>query len=156
MLLLSNMAFFAILSSFFTHKYCRLIFCFAKPLTIKCSVKILRLRVANLRLIFSILSWNCDWIFSFILNPVLYQGFQLEARNRQIWPPTSYIKFHSSCYCLHVINIYYSIWCQNAGNGISGLLDSKIFWGSLPTSKVIETPAVFSINQLRTSGDIHQ
>jgi len=35
------------LRGFFTHKYCGLIFCFAKPLTRKCSAKILRLRVAK-------------------------------------------------------------------------------------------------------------
>ena len=80
MLLLSNMVLntgavaffrsFAIFSSFSTCKYCGLIFCFAKPLTRKCSVKILRLQVAKLQLNFGILSQNCTWIFLLISSPV--------------------------------------------------------------------------------------
>ena len=57
------------LSGFFTLKYCRLIFCFAKPLTRKCGMKILRLRVAKLLLNFGILWWNCDWIFFVNFEP---------------------------------------------------------------------------------------
>ena len=81
MFLLSNMAldsgtvaFFwslAIFSGFFTHMYWGLIFCFAKPLTRKCSTKILRLRVAKLQLNFGILSQNCDCIFLLISSPVI-------------------------------------------------------------------------------------
>ena len=57
-----------------THKNCGLIFCFAWPLTGKCSAKILRLltlrlKVARLRLNFGILLQNCDWNFSLILSP---------------------------------------------------------------------------------------
>ena len=52
-----------------THKNCGLIFCFAKPLTGKCSAKILRLKVAKLRLNFCILSQNCDWNCSLISSP---------------------------------------------------------------------------------------
>ena len=53
------------LSGFFTHKYC--------GLTRKCSTKILRLRVAKLRLNFGILSRNWDWIFSLISSPAFQQ-----------------------------------------------------------------------------------
>ena len=79
MLLLSNMALntgmvaffrsFAIFKGFFTRQYCGLIFNFAKPLTWKCSTKILRLKVAKLWLNFGILSQNCDWLFSLISTP---------------------------------------------------------------------------------------
>ena len=55
---------FAFFSDFFTHKNCGLIVCFAKPLTKKCSAKILRLKVAKLRLNFGIVSQNCDWMVS--------------------------------------------------------------------------------------------
>ena len=52
-----------------THKNWGLIFCFAKPLTGRCSAEILRLKVAKLRLNFCILSKNCDWNFSLISSP---------------------------------------------------------------------------------------
>ena len=41
---------FTIFSGFFTYSYSGLIFCLAKPLTGKCSRKIVRLKVAKLRL----------------------------------------------------------------------------------------------------------
>ena len=82
MLLLSNMvlntgtvAFFRSFAVFdhsavsLTHKNCWLIFCFAKSLTGKCNAKVLRLKVAKLRLNFGILSQNCDWVFSLISRP---------------------------------------------------------------------------------------
>ena len=66
-----------------THKNCGLIFCFAKPLTGKCSAKILRLKFAKLRLNCCILSQNCDWNFSLISSPVnavFTEGFNPSIR----------------------------------------------------------------------------
>ena len=60
---------FAIFSGFFQHKYCGLIFCFATLLTTKCSATILRLNFAKLQRNFTILSQNCNWIFSLISSP---------------------------------------------------------------------------------------
>ena len=81
MLLLSNMELntgtvalfqsFTIFSGFFTYNYCGLIFCLAEPLTGKCSGKIVRLKVAKLRLNLGMLSQIWDWIFSLILSPVI-------------------------------------------------------------------------------------
>ena len=68
-----------IFSSFFTHKYCGLIFCFAKLLTRKCSTKILRLKVAKLRQNFGLLRQNCNWILSLFSSPVL----MVDARSFQ-------------------------------------------------------------------------
>jgi len=95
MLLLSNMplntgtvAFFwafTILSGFFMHKYCRLVFCFAKRLTRKCSPKILRLKVAKLWLNFGILLQNCDWIFLLISSPVTFNSFKCKLWIWILW-----------------------------------------------------------------------
>ena len=71
----------------------------------------------------------------------IFSRVSIEAGNRQIPPPASqiidcystfYIKFHLSCFCHHLVIIQYWVWCQNTGNVISRLLDSKIFWGSMP------------------------
>ena len=61
---------FAIFSGFFTHKYCRLIFCFVKLLTPQCGTTILPLKFAKLQPNVRILSQNCDWIFLLISSPV--------------------------------------------------------------------------------------
>lgn len=80
------------------------------------------------------LSWN----FLLFFSPMW--GFQWKPATGEILPPPSQIitayfpfKFHLSHHCCYLINNYwYWIWSQNVENGISGLLDSKIFWGSMP------------------------
>jgi len=93
MLLLSNMVLntgtvvffwlFAIFSGSFTYKYSGHIFCFAKPLTRKCSAEILWLKVAKLQLNSGILSQNCYWIFSLISNPVFIHLYKKGSKVRE-------------------------------------------------------------------------
>ena len=64
---------FTIFSGFFTYNYCGLIFCLAKPLTGKCSEKIVRLKVAKLQLNLDMLSQIWDSIFFTNFEPCNYQ-----------------------------------------------------------------------------------
>lgn len=75
-------------------------------------------------------------ISCFFFSPMW--GFQWKPATGEILPPPSQIitayfpfKFQLSHHCCYLINNYwYWIWSQNVGNGISGLLDSKIFGGA--------------------------
>ena len=94
---------------FLTHKNCGLIFRFAKPLTGKCSTKILRLKVAKLQLNFGILSQNCDWNFSLILSPDIHYKFlpnsELDKTICMKWTKKRQICIPYNTLCRHTINI---------------------------------------------------